>query len=97
MSALTAIFDPPWATNRVACRGDALSPVIWLGEQWAVTTHGVECRDGCYVIEASRVNEGHAKGHSWEKHMAEKSWVDIVDFGVAMRIARIVFEKRAGG
>jgi hypothetical protein len=62
-------------------------PIYWQGRQWAVTPFGVECRDGTYVIEASRLWEGD-KDHGWIMQMAEKCWVDLPDFAEALRIAR---------
>ncbi|WP_051334783.1 hypothetical protein [Bradyrhizobium sp. Ai1a-2] len=79
------------ATNRVRVRGQRLSPIIWQGRQWAVTKHGIECRDGTYAIAKSRLWEG------WERHMAEKEWVDQADLAEALRIARQVHAKQAPG
>jgi hypothetical protein len=82
--AATEIDAPPkyYATNVVRCRGDKLSRVLWQGWEWSVTVYGVECRDGSYSIPAFRL------GENWVEHMADKEWVDLVDFSEALRIAR---------
>ena len=72
----------------VPIRGEELSaPIYWTGRQWAVTSYGVECRDGTYSIDKYRLWEN-THGHSWEDHMAEKGWVDMPDFRQAMAFAR---------
>lgn len=86
---------PPWADNEVRCRGEHLDPVVWQNEQWAVTTHGLECRDGTYVIEARRLWKDEDKveqheGAGWSSHMAHKSWVDAGAFDEALRVARVI-------
>jgi hypothetical protein len=87
--AATNLSKPPRyrATGYVECTGESLSKVLWLGHQWAVTTFGVEARDGCYVIAASRLWENEAE-HGWVRHMASKAWVDAQDFSEALRIGR---------
>src|SRR4051812_17405518 len=74
-------------TNEVQRRGDKLSPVMWLGSQWAVTCYGIEARDGTYGIAKHRLweNEG---PYGWLLHMAEKDWADLDDFAEALRLAR---------
>jgi hypothetical protein len=69
-------------------RGDSLSEVWWQGRQWAVTSHGIEARDGCYVIEGSRLNEvrGKTGAPDWPLHMAAKTWVDRDDFCTAFLV-----------
>lgn len=76
------------AVNPVELCGEALSePVVWVGRQWAVTTYGIECRDGRYTIKASQLWSG---GDGWNigVHMAEKEWVDVPDFLTALLVAR---------
>jgi hypothetical protein len=76
------------AGNLVKCRGEELStPIYWQGRQWAVTPFGIECRDGTYFIERDRLWENDDR-HSWVRHMAGKTWVDLEDFAEALRIAR---------
>jgi hypothetical protein len=85
----------PQGDNKVKNRGERLSKVYWLGKQWAATKYGVECRDGCYVIERRRLWEEDDE-HGWVMHMAEKDWVDIKDFAEALRVARILLMCRTG-
>jgi hypothetical protein len=72
-------------------RGEQLSePIHYSGRQWAVTSYGVEARDGTYVIESSRLWEEDAE-YGWIMHMAKKEWVDLEDFIVVLSLARIKF------
>jgi hypothetical protein len=76
------------STDEVEVTGEALArPVYWTGRQWAVTSHGIEARDGKYHIAGDRAWE-RMGDHGWVEHMAEKVWVDIEDFTEALRIAR---------
>ena len=73
--------------NEVTRRGvKALSTILWQGRQWAVTTYGVEARDGTYAIEAVALWDTEDGGWVW--HMAGKGWVDLDDFAEALRLAR---------
>ena len=66
-----------WATNEVECYGGTLtSPIIWQGEQWAVTGYGIERRDRTYAIEAERLTEEDFRW-PWEWHMNTKANVDV--------------------
>jgi len=67
---------PPGPQNSEPIRvcGDQLSWPFWQGRQWAVTSYGVECRDGTYCVEKDRLWEND-EDHSWVHHMAEKGWV----------------------
>ena len=77
----------------VRVQGEALSePILWLGLQWAVTSYGVEARDGTYAIEASRLWEDNKTKWPWEKHLAEKNWVDRHDAAAALKWAREHFK-----
>ncbi len=83
------------ASDNVPVRGEALSqPVHWIGRQWAVTSYGVEKRDGTYVIERNRLWE-ERHGHGWAQHMAEKEWCDLPDFRTALMVARGIFGCRS--
>jgi hypothetical protein len=91
-------LDAPWgpqSSDRVTCRGERLHKIIWQGRQWTVTKYGVECRDGCYAIERTRLWE-EDEVHSWIMHMADKGWVDLEDFAEALRVARIFEMCRTG-
>jgi hypothetical protein len=57
------------SSNPVEGCGEELSEVWWQGRQWAVTAYGIECRDGLYYIEKSRLLEN--QGYSWPRHMAD--------------------------
>jgi hypothetical protein len=88
----------PQSTDKVAQRGDPLgTPVHWQGRQWAVTPHGVECRDGTYYIEKGRLWESDDTDHGWVHHMAEKNWVDLEDFAEALRVGRRRFARPRRG
>ncbi len=82
------ILDP----EPVKLRADALSKIWWQGKQWAVTSAGIECRDGTYFIDAKRLGE---KRHGtdlpdWPLHMAEKTWVNLADFSTAFLVALVL-------
>jgi hypothetical protein len=76
--------------NEVHLRGKALQDVWWQGRQWAVTSRGIECRDGAYYIEAKRLCEAHNEvaPWSWIAALGDKpEWVDISDFATAFHVA----------
>jgi hypothetical protein len=65
----------------VHCRGDELGEIWWQGREWAVTSDGIECRDGCYFIAKDRIDETRSGDiPDWPPHVATKDWVDIHDF-----------------
>ncbi len=53
--------------DAVPCLGEPLHPILWHGRQWAVTTFGIEARDGTYAISKDRLDDPY-----WPTHMAEK-------------------------
>jgi hypothetical protein len=73
----------------VKLRGERLNEIWWQGRQWAVTSHGIEARDGTYTIAKDRLREEHAREHpySWIAHLSEKSWIDLDDFATAYFVA----------
>jgi hypothetical protein len=73
----------------VHCRGEELGEMWWQGRQWAVTEHGIECRDGSYCITKDRLAETLPLSDvpEWPAHMAEKIWADIPDFCTAYLVA----------
>jgi hypothetical protein len=89
--AATSLDDPPLYhdTEPVRRLGEKLHRIRWQGRQWAVTSYGIEARDGTYPIAKDRLwhNEDTRQG-GWICHMAEKNWVDIFDFAEALRIGR---------
>jgi hypothetical protein len=72
------------SSEPVKVRGEELSEIWWRGAQWAVTAYGIECLDGTYVIESSRLLED--EEYPWPRHMAEKIWVDLDEFVTAWMI-----------
>jgi hypothetical protein len=88
-----ALF-PPQSRNVVSDRcGQALSPTLWQGRQWSVTTYGIECRDGKYAIDAKNfVSKPLNAKHTWSMHMREKNWVDMEDFNNAVIAFRLLFD-----
>jgi hypothetical protein len=82
--------------NEVRLCGEELRRVIWQGRQWAVTTFGIESRDGLYAIRARRLTEGLREDdpHCWIDLMAGKEWVDLPDFATAFLIACSVHRVR---
>jgi hypothetical protein len=75
--------------NPVNLRGERLNEIWWQGRQWAVTSHGIEARDGTYIIAKDRLREDHAHEypHSWIAHLSEKPWIDLDDFATAYFVA----------
>src|SRR4051812_32559167 len=70
----------------VPVRGEPLHAVWWRGRQWAVTAYGIECLDGTYAIEASRLAE-EIGSFAWPEHMSEKDWCDPEEFATAWLVA----------
>jgi hypothetical protein len=82
--------EPPAYESKtdVLVTGEPLQePIYWKGRQWAVTSYGIEARDGKYRIKGERVWEDN-DGHGWVEHMEEKEWLDLSDFVGALRLAR---------
>tara|TARA_R110002049_G_scaffold213060_6_gene384409 strand:- start:3395 stop:3718 length:324 start_codon:yes stop_codon:yes gene_type:complete len=87
--------EPPAyeSAKDVAVSGESLShPIYWLGHQWAVTSYGIEARDGKYQIKRNQVWEGDVS-YGLVEHMEEKGWVDMSDFVEALRLARARWPK----
>ena len=78
------------ATNNANCRGGALGAVWWQGAQWAVTEHGLECRDGTYFIDKNRLLEN--EDYPWPLHMSGKLWINIDEFTTAWIVALVLHE-----
>jgi hypothetical protein len=82
------------STTDVRVTGEALQePIYWKGRQWAVTSYGIEARDGKYPIKGECVWEDN-NDYGWVEHMAEKEWVDLTDFVEALRLARARWPKK---
>jgi hypothetical protein len=75
------------ANNTPRVRGEALAPIWWRAAQWAVTSYGIECLDGTYAIEHTRLLE---MRETWPHHMAGKIWVDLDEFATAWLIALVL-------
>jgi hypothetical protein len=88
--AATALDAPPLyrCTDPVRCLGEKLHRIRWQGSQWAVTSWGIERREGTYVIVADRLWDNEDNHGCWIMHMAEKDWTDLDDFAEALRIGR---------
>lgn len=71
----------------VPMRGEPLTKILWRGRQWAVTAHGVECLDGTYHFDASRLLEDLDRGWGWPQQVCQKTWVDTDDFLTAWLVA----------
>ena len=91
----------PMHVNRAF--GEDLEEIWWQGRQWAVTSWGIEKRDGTYEIQAKRLWERGLYGSApkgpapwaWPDHMSEKNWVDIHDFCSAFLVALSLHAKPA--
>lgn len=73
----------------VKCRGEALDQVWWQGRQWAVTSFGIEARDGTYHIAANRLAEA-IDVWGWPAQVSHKNWVDPDDFITAWLVAIVM-------
>lgn len=72
-------------TDKVENIGTPLWSIIWQGRPWAVTTRGLEARNGTYRIDPCDL---------WSdvmRDMAAKVWVDLYDLAEGLRLARRVF------
>lgn len=75
-------------TTHVERRGEVLDEVWWQGRQWAVTSYGIERRDGLYVIEADRLAQDPIPGVPfWPEQLAGKTDTDLPDFLTAYLVA----------
>lgn len=94
------------STNHVLVRGEKLDPILWQGKQWAVTTYGLECRDGTYHVKAGKHFSEFGEAYwsknqydresifvGWFKHLSGKSWVDHDDVDSALQAMLVLFDK----
>ena len=83
-------------TEAVVNRREPLSEIWWQGRQWAVTSYGLEARDGRYHIEGRRLTETRNQPKSpqpapdWPLHMCMKGWVDPADFCTAWLVGLVL-------
>ncbi len=75
------------SVNEVPLYGEPLDEIWWIGRQWAVTSYGLEKRDGKYFVEKSRLVENLREGWSWIGQIGCKSWADIEDVATAFYVA----------
>jgi hypothetical protein len=72
-------FDkiPPWVDARLLPGEDSTMGELFGNRQWKVTDYGLECVNGRYDIEASRLTEATIDGtiYDWPFHKAEKEWL----------------------
>lgn len=82
--------------GEVKSRAEPLHDIWWQGRQWAVTSYGIEARDGRYVIEKARLTEGlkPPNPYSWVRHVGQKTWVDLTDFSTAFFVAVAMHGRR---
>lgn len=86
----------PQSLHRVDCKGEALGDILWQGVQWAVTTYGLECRDGTYHVPLEVIFEDekrwkHDVFHRWSEHIGKKQWCDQDDLNHALEAAMLLF------
>lgn len=82
---------PPYLhdSSPVETEAEILGPILWQGRQWAVTSYGLEARDGRYPINARNLLELAPGEHGLIRHMASKLWIDLPDFVAALAVARM--------
>lgn len=78
--------------DEVKVRGEPLSDVWWQGREWAVTSYGIEKRDGTYYVPKSDFGL-HGDRWSWPEHVAAKGWADVEDFVTAWLVAATLHGK----
>lgn len=83
------------STNDVKVKGEKLHPVLWKGNQWAVTTYGLECRDGTYFVKAKDFFSGcktkREASDKWFRHISGKYWCDANCLYAAMHAMDMLF------
>lgn len=75
--------------SEVKVRADELAEIWWRGKQWAVTSRGIEARDGTYFIAAHRLMESFEEW-PWPRQLSEKEWCDIDDFCTAFMVGLVL-------
>lgn len=87
----------PQSRNPVHCRGEALDDPLWQGEQWAVTTYGLECRDGTYHVQKEKFWQWMTDPQEvmvyWFNHLGGKKWVDQDDVDHAIQAMLVLYHK----
>jgi hypothetical protein len=82
---------PPYLhdSSPVEATAEILGPILWQGRQWAVTSFGLEARDGRYPISARHLSELAPGELGLIANMSIKPWVDLPDFVAALAVARM--------
>jgi hypothetical protein len=70
------------------------SAILWQGCQWAMTSFGLEARDGCYPINARNLSEVAPTDRGLCRYMASKPCVDLPDCLTALSMARMFHAAR---
>jgi hypothetical protein len=95
----------PQTRSEVKVRGEPLDLVLWQGEQWAVTMHGLEKRDGTYHVRAkdmwnlaNKLSGEKEKTRQcvfvhWFQHLSKKAWCDEDDIDHALQAFLLLFDK----
>lgn len=78
--------------DEVRVRAEPLDEIWWQGREWAVTSYGIEKRDGTYYIPKADFSL-HGDKWSWPEHLAAKGWPDIEDFTTAWLVAMTLHGK----
>lgn len=92
----------PQSRDAVKCVGEPLDSVLWQGKQWAVTTYGLECRDGCYHVESHYLWDCVPKKDAseedafiyWWQHISGKNWVDKDDIDAALQAFVLLYDRK---
>ena len=71
--------------DAVRVLGEALNETLWLGSEWAVTTYGVERRDGKFAIKHDWL-EDEFSSFGWQSTFDELWRLDADDFGTAILV-----------
>lgn len=79
--------------DEVRVKGEPLSDIWWQGREWAVTSYGIEKRDGTYYIRHEDLDTHDNMNWSWPEHLAAKGWVDVEDFTTAWMVAIVMHGK----
>ena len=85
----------PQSNNSVACKGQPLDLVLWQGEQWAVTTYGLERRNGKYALSCKEFFRGMKSKQEifvfWFIHFSRKNWCNEDDIDDALQAMMVLF------
>ena len=80
---------PEQSFNEVPLKGQSLHPVLWQGKQWAITSYGLERRNGCYAISLDDLYRRPL--WQWARHLESKAWVDPEDLADALEALELLY------